>query len=106
MAGSSYTALGVCQTGRTRSIRYFDNAFTALGETIPASSLNVWLKSEWGYDGVNSFSYSFDGSHFQPFGEHRQLIGRDYRGDYLGFFSYNNRADAGSIDIDFLKYDI
>jgi beta-xylosidase len=106
MAGSSYTALGVCMSDGTKILRYLDNTSTANGETIPETVRNVWLKSEWGYDAMNVFFYSFDGTHFLPFGSNRQLTGCDYRGDYVGFFSYNNLVEAGWIDIDFLQYDI
>jgi hypothetical protein len=35
-------------------------------------------------------------------GEKTKLIGMDYRGDYIGFFNYNNFADDGYTDIDFI----
>ena len=32
-----------------------------------------------------------------------QLRGNDYRGDYIGFYNYNNISESGYVDIDYIK---
>jgi hypothetical protein len=63
---------------------------------------HIWFKSDWDFDYINIFSYSFDGVNFAAAGDKTKLKGNDYRGDYIGFFNYNNKADNGYVDIDYI----
>lgn len=65
---------------------------------------HVWLKSEWGLDGVSRFSYSIDGKNFLPFGEEYQLVWGHYRGDRIGIYCFNDKSDEGYVDVDFFRY--
>jgi len=40
--------------------------------------------------------FSIDGENYQEFGEKYQLHGKDYRGDNIGFYNYNNISDKGA----------
>jgi beta-xylosidase len=72
------------------------------GPTVAAKSL--WLRAEWGLDGVCRFSYSTDGKAFSPFGEPHQFGRNDYRGERIGLFSYNNSGEAGYADFNSFTY--
>ena len=63
----------------------------------------LWLRSTWGLDGHSQFSYSLDGDHFTPLGTYDLSWGY-YRGDRIGIYCYNNDADEGFIDVDYLHY--
>ena len=81
---------------------------SARNQTIQAGpKLNgkpLWLRSEWGLDGVSQFSYSTDGRNFTKFGEPFRFGWDDYRGERIGLFSYNNAAEAGHADFDSFTY--
>lgn len=59
--------------------------------------------NKWNFDFVNSFYYSFDGINYVPAKDNIQLRGNDYRGDYIGFYNYNNISESGYVDIDYIK---
>lgn len=69
----------------------------------PINGTTLWLRSTWGLDGQSHFHYSLDGDLFTPFGDYPLSWGY-YRGDHIGIYCYNNRADEGYIDIDYLHY--
>jgi len=52
-----------------------------------------------------TFSYSFDGDNWERFGESFKLRFGRWRGDRIGFFCWNDKTDAGHIDIDWFHYD-
>ena len=60
--------------------------------------------SAWGFDGNSEYSYSTDGENFTPFGRRWQLTWGNYRGDRIGIFSYNNKSEAGYLDVDSFRY--
>ncbi|HWA08804.1 MAG TPA: glycoside hydrolase 43 family protein [Opitutaceae bacterium] len=96
-------ALGVRQEGKVRRLEFTHSQQSIPGPEIAAPRL--WLRSEWGLDGVSRFSYSLDGKSFIPFGDPYQLTWSYYRGDRIGLYSYNDKADAGHVDIDWFHYD-
>ena len=69
------------------------------------SGTSLWLRSEWGLDGLSRFSYSIDGDRFTPFGDYRLSWGF-YRGDRIGIYCFNDLEDSGFVDIDYLHYTI
>jgi beta-xylosidase len=79
-----------------------NGAFTS-GPQI--TSTRLWLRSTWAADGLSRYAYSTDGQNFTSFGAAYQLVSGDYRGDRLGIFTYNNDAEAGTIDCDSFTYD-
>lgn len=63
----------------------------------------VWLKSTWGLDGKSQFFYSTDGDLYLPIGTY-QLSWGFYRGDRIGVFCFNDLAESGWVDVDYLHY--
>lgn len=66
----------------------------------------IYLRSEWGLDGLSSYSYSKDGKHFKPFGHCYQLSWGYYRGDRIGIYNFNDKEEKGFVDIDYCHYDL
>lgn len=97
-----HSALGVSQDGTKRYLEARNE-----GKLIPGPLLSgndLWLKSTWGMEGMSQYSYSLDGKTFTNFGEPYQLAWGSYRGDRIGIYSYNNRAEEGYVDVDFFRY--
>ncbi len=69
----------------------------------PVQSSSVWLKSVWGLDGMSHFYYCTDGDTFHPLGTY-QLSWGFYRGDRIAVYCFNEQADAGYVDVDYLHY--
>jgi beta-xylosidase len=99
----SYSYLGIKQDGTTRALEYNNNGKKLAGPAV-AGKL-VWLKSTWGLDGKSQYSYSEDGKNFTPFGEPYAMAWGSYRGDRIGIFCFNDKSDAGYVDVDFFDYD-
>ena len=96
------SALGVFQSGAIRTIQYEHGGKLKSGPEVKGTSL--WVKSRWGLDGRSQYSFSLDGRSFTEFGETYQLSWGNYRGDRIGLYSYNEREDAGYVDIDYFHY--
>lgn len=69
-----------------------------------ATAFHIWFRSTWGLDGVSHYSYSLDGVNYTPFGEPYRLQWGNYRGDRIGIYCFNDDADAGFVDVDYLHY--
>ena len=52
-----------------------------------------------------TYEYSFDGKSFKAFGPTFTIAFGKWTGDRLGFFSWNEKEDAGYIDVDWFTYD-
>jgi hypothetical protein len=98
----TYSFLGVSQEGTTRTLEYDNSGKVTSGPGIAGNDL--WLRSTWGLDGKSQYSYSSDGKTFTDFGDPYHLSWGNYRGDRIGIFSFNNKTDAGYVDIDFFHY--
>jgi beta-xylosidase len=99
---TSSSAIGVYQEGNRRTLEFRLNDKVEAGPELKNG--NLWLKSTWGLDGKNQFFYSTDGISFIPFGTTYQLAWGNYRGDRIGIYSFNDKNDAGYLDVDFLHY--
>jgi beta-xylosidase len=99
----SHSALGVAQDGSVRRIEFLENGERIDGPVIKGT--NLWIKSSWGLDGQSRYAYSLDGRKFIPFGTDYPLSWGNYRGDRIGLYCFNNKQEAGSVDVDFLRYD-
>jgi hypothetical protein len=73
-----------------------------LGPVVQGKDL--WLRSDWDFAGDSRFSFSTDGTIFTPFGTPYRLTWGNYRGDRIGVYNYNNREEAGYVDIDSFQY--
>jgi beta-xylosidase len=52
-----------------------------------------------------NYEYSLDGKTYERFGPVFTIAFGKWTGDRLGFFSWNEKEDAGYIDVDWFKYD-
>lgn len=93
---------GIKQVAGVRKLIYTFNDVETIGESI--LNHDIWLQSQWGIDGLNSYYYSLDGKIFIPFGNKSQMTWGSYRGDRIGVFNFNTNADNGFIDCDFFNY--
>ena len=88
--------------GAALTLEFTEDKKITRGPAITAKK--IWLRSSWSLDGVSRYAYSVDGTTFTPFGEPYQLSWGHYRGDRIGLFTYNTKADAGHLDIDAFTY--
>lgn len=106
-AGATNTNIGICQLSGKRYINYLDSSGNkSIGKEVPMDLQYIYLKSEWQIDCINSFAYSFDGISYIELGKKAQLVGANYRGDYIGIYNYNNLGEFGYIDVDYLRYEM
>ncbi|MBC7784266.1 MAG: beta-xylosidase, partial [Burkholderiales bacterium] len=98
----AYSALSISQAGDVRKVTYNERGKITEGPVLEGT--DVWIKSTWGIDGESEYSYSTDGRSFKTFGNRWKLTWGNYRGDRIGIFSYNNKADAGHVDVDSFQY--
>jgi beta-xylosidase len=96
-----YSSLGVRQTVAVRTLEFSLRVNINSGPVLIGGSL--WLKSTWGLDGRSHFAYSLDRRTYTRFGEACQLRWGSYRGDRIGIYTCNNRADAGQVDIELFR---
>lgn len=96
------SALGVFQSGAIRTIQYEHSGKITSGPEVKGTDL--WVRSRWGLDGRSQYSFSLDSRSFAEFGEPYQLSWGNYRGDRIGLYSYNEREEAGYVDIDYFHY--
>lgn len=99
---SSYSTFGVCQKGTLRTVYYNLNGKESTG--IQLTGNYIWLKSYWDYNGINQYAFSLDGKTFVDFGTTSSLSWGNYRGDRIGLFTYNTKAEKGQVDIDWFRY--
>ena len=97
----NYSSLGIVYDS-AKFIEYNVKGVIAKGPSINTTIL--WLKSTWGLDGRSQYYYSLDGITYTILGDTCQLAWGAYRGDRIGIYNYNNKADSGFIDIDFFHY--
>ncbi|MBC8054266.1 MAG: glycoside hydrolase 43 family protein [Sphingobacteriaceae bacterium] len=101
--GRSYSAIGAICDGTTKKLEFNVKGTSTIGPVLTGN--NLWLKSTWGLDGLSQYYYSTDGKKYISFGGPYQMAWGSYRGDRLGVYNYNNKAEAGYIDVDFFCYD-
>ena len=97
------STIGVVCDGKVKTLVYGVKSSRTTGVTITGNL--IWFKSTWGLDGKSQYYYSTDGKDYIAFGEPYQLSWGAYRGDRIAIFNYNNKADAGYVDVDYLHYD-
>lgn len=100
---SSSSAIGVVKDGDSCYLEFRINDHPKRGLQI--SSRHIWLRSEWGLNGLSHYSYSIDGEHFHSFGQPYQMIWGNYRGDRIGLYCFNDDKESGFVDVDYFYYD-
>jgi beta-xylosidase len=93
----TYCRLGVVRKDGRLRLSVNLNGVASDGPEIPTQSL--WLRSNWGLDGLSQFSYSTDGREFHDIGGPYQLTWGSYRGDRVGLYTFNDAGDRGFVDI-------
>lgn len=101
---NAYASLGVTQIDGVRRLNYRAGDGSLTGPEIVSERL--WLRSQWGLDGLASLAYSLDGAAYQTLGPSYAMRFGYYRGDRVGLFTFNDRADEGYLDIDSVRYEI
>lgn len=96
-------AVGVSRAGGRARMEWRQNDSTVAGPVV--CGRYVWLRSEWGLDGMSRFSYSLDGDRFVPFGAPYRMVWGNYRGDRVGLYNFNDEADEGAVDVDYFHYE-
>ncbi len=99
---SQHSAIGVVMENDTCRLEYRKNGVCTKGYTI--TTTYIWLRSEWGLDGMSSYSYSLDGDTFHSYGEPYQMVWGHYRGDRIGIYCFNDTGEHGFVDVDYLHY--
>ncbi|MET7517974.1 family 43 glycosylhydrolase [Streptomyces sp. NPDC005480] len=98
---ATYAGLGARRSGTTTTLAHNVDGSLTYGPVVTQNS--VWLRTTWDVNGVNRFSYSFDGNTFTAFGGIYQLSWGGYRGDRVGLYTYNPNG-TGYVDIDEVQY--
>jgi len=98
-----YVLLGVrVETGGTKRLVFNLDGRITTGPVVTAQI--IYYRTD--IDGpMASLSYSFDGENWVQLGPRFRLKFGRWRGDRLGFYCWNDRTDAGHIDIDWFRYD-
>lgn len=99
----NHAALGLFKTDGEYLMEYRCNG--KVDKTAVKRPRVVYLRSEWGLDGRSQFSYSLDGKRFIFFGGPYQLSWGYYRGDRIGIYCFNDEAESGYADVDYMRYD-
>ncbi len=97
-----YAALGIVCDSAQKFLEWNVKGVITKGPMVTSNV--VLFKTTWGLDGKSSFSYSVDSKAFTPFGDGYQLMWGSYRGDRLALYNYNNKVEAGYVDVDFFRY--
>lgn len=94
-----YGAIDVSRENGVNIISYLKKDGTLIsGGFVEGDSL--WLRSDWDRNGISKFSYSVDGNNFIELSETYPLQWGYYRGDRIGIYTFNTRAEKGWVDLD------
>lgn len=99
---NQHSAVGIVKEGEGCYLEYRQNDIITRGRQV--HSQYIWFKSRWGLDGVSQYYYSLDGDVFYPLGTPYQMVWGYYRGDRIGIYCFNDKADEGFVDVDYLHY--
>jgi regulation of enolase protein 1 (concanavalin A-like superfamily) len=64
----------------------------------------IWMRVHTDQDTFR-FQYSLDGKKFENIGKKFSAYFNNWRAAQIGVFSYNEKINAGFIDVDWFKYD-
>ncbi len=102
--GGVYHLLGVMvkEDGK-RYLFFMDKlANITMGPEIKSKKLYVRTSNK---SKLATFEYSLNGKKFERFGPEFTLEFGNWTGDRLGFFTWNEKAEQGHIDVDWFTYD-
>lgn len=98
------SAIGITMKDGEKYLEYRENDVCTEGSKLTAN--HIWLKTEWGLDGLAHYFYSVDGVNFSPFGSAWQMVWFKYRGDRIAIYNFNDKEESGYVDVDYLRYDM
>lgn len=75
-----------------------------VSELVVVKGKTAYLRSNWGLDGISSYSYSFNNKSYTSLKPTHQLTWGSYRGDRIGIFNFNVLEEKGFIDVDWVRY--
>jgi len=104
--GVDHARLSVVCHGDTRALVYQDGQTVVRGVDLEPSQQTIWLRSRVDRDAKTTFEFSLDGDRFTALGPAYLLKWGNYRGDYVGLYTYNDLADRGYVDIDWFRYSV
>ena len=96
--------LGVVQQYGIRRIELNTSGANTIGSELKSGTTNVWFKATIDNLGSSTFYWSLDGKNFTSIGGSFKFGWANYRGTRIGIYSYNNNAETGFVDVDFLHY--
>ena len=99
-----FCTLGVVQQNGIRRIELNNDGANTIGCQLNSAATNIWFKATIDDLGRSTFFWSQDGKNFAAMGGSFKFGWGNYRGTRLGIYSYNNEAEGGFVDIDFLNY--
>ena len=105
--GVNYASLEVAmdEHGR-RQIIWKSDGDIILGDYLPDTYSYLYIRSLARFDNRQNYQYSLDGENFIMIGNPYYVKSGNYRGNMIGFFTYNNVEEKGYIDIDWFDYEI
>ena len=103
--GKNYATLGIVQTNGAKDLKYEQDGIAVMGGALPKDVAIIWLRSLAAFDDLDGCEYSLDGKTFVPLGGSLKLKTGGYRGDLIGIYTFNNKAEVGYVDVDFFHYD-
>lgn len=98
-----YVLLGVAVADDGRRHLVFNREGNVTQGPLTAADV-LYLRTDM-HGSTATFSYSMDGKHWQSFGEQFPIKFGRWRGDRIGFYCWNDKQEAGHIDIDWFAYD-
>jgi len=109
--GKGFSSIGVVMDNGEKKLVYKikeknKNTLESVGIVISKKNHTIYLRIKANFKGACNFEYSFDNKKYTVFGGTSQLTWAFYRGTRLGIYNYNNRHEAGFVDIDWFKYEI
>jgi beta-xylosidase len=102
--GVNHARISVRREGGTRRLVYQEDQAIVHGISLSEDTAEIWLRSCVDAAFISRCQYSLDGETFVGFGLPYQLRWGNYRGDYVGIYTYNDIGDTGHVDIDWFRY--
>lgn len=101
--GGVYNLLGVEMAKDGTKHLFYMNSFAEKTIGPQISSDHIYIRTSNARDKA-TYEYSFDGKAFKAFGPSFTIAFGKWTGDRLGFFTWNEKQDAGYIDVDWFTY--
>ncbi len=101
-AGYNLFGINVNDEGERFLIYINDKAEKTLGPKLSTNDLYIKTSNK---SNIATFAYSIDGISYEKFSPDFTIKFGNWTGDRLGFFCWNEKGNAGYLDIDWIKYE-